>query len=98
MRKGKKIEEIITDNVIDELTKLPEGGGWKLLIWKNGEFATVIGSGYAGEQDGNNPILILNRDDYGELHENDDDASMWEEIERQIEEAGGNYTRKSWKK
>jgi hypothetical protein len=93
-----KKEEIITDNIIDKLTELPEGEGWKLLIWKNGDLATIIGNGYAGEQDGDNPILILNRDDYGELHDDDDDADMWDEIERQIEEAGGEYTRKSWMK
>ena len=84
---------INTSKVIDELTKLPEGEGWKLLIWENGEMATVLGSGYAGEQDGNNPLLILDRNDYGELHEDKDDADFFDEIERLIEEAGGKWTR-----
>ena len=84
---------INTGKVIDELTKLPEGGGWKLLIWRNGEMVPIIGSGYAGEQDANNPLLILDRDEYGELHEDDDDADMWDEIGRLIEEAGGECTR-----
>lgn len=102
IQQGLKREEekkvIITDNVIDELTALPEGESWKLLIWKNGDMATIIGSGYAGEQNGDDPLLILNRDDYGELHEDDDNANMWDQIEELITEAGGEYTRKSWMK
>lgn len=85
---------IKTNKVIEELTSLPEGKGWKLLIWKNGEMATILGSGYAGEQSGDNPLLILNRDEYGELHEDDDDADFYDEIERIVEGAGGECTRR----
>jgi hypothetical protein len=84
---------IVTGEVIDKLTNCPEGEGWKVLVWKDGSMATIIGSGYGGEQDGNNPILILNRDDYGELTPDMDDADLYDQIERQVEESGGNWTR-----
>ena len=85
---------IETEKVVEKLCSCPGGEGWEILIWKNGDIATVPG-GYAGEQDGNDPILILNRNDYGDMTLEDalDDAGLWDTIEEKISEAGGEYHR-----
>jgi len=46
---------------IERLKKLFETEGWdRIAIWANGSWVNV-GSGYGGEQDGDNPKLYLSR-------------------------------------
>ena len=83
---------IETGKVVEKLCSAPSDA--KVLVWADGKTAWVFG-GYAGEQDGNNPLLILNRNDYGDmtLEEALNDADLWNSIEEKIAEAGGEYHR-----
>lgn len=89
--------KIVTEDVLENLVACPFGGSWYVLIWKDGTVSSILGSGYAGEQDGNDPILILERNRFEDLSGWEGDADLWNEIEEQIEEAGGSYTRRDWK-
>jgi len=87
---------IETEKVVEELCSAPSGA--KVLVWKDGKISWVFGE-YAGEQDGNDPLLILNRNNYGDitLEEALNDADLWNSIEEEIAEAGGEYHREGWK-
>ena len=89
--------KIITQEVLTALESCPEGEGWFVLVWKSGEIATIIGGGYGGEQDGKDPLLILKRGDFGDMEGWEGNADLWDAIEEDIVEAGGEYSRRQKK-
>lgn len=84
---------ISISKILEELAGMETGRSLKLLVWKDGSTGLAIGDGYTGEQDGDDPILILYRDLFGNLEGWEGNADLWDALEDEIEDAGGNSTR-----
>lgn len=49
---------------LQKLADIEKGHSLRLLLWPDGSTGIVMGAGYAGEQDGDDPLIILRREDY----------------------------------
>ena len=86
----------IAGRVIEKLCSCSYGFGWSVLVWKDGTVSSFLGS-YGGEQDGNNPIAIINRDKFGDadketgnmIWENAEEvnAEFWDQIQSELNKA-----------
>lgn len=84
-----------------ELSNMQTGHGLTLLLWPDGSTETTIGYGYAGEQDGDDPLIALPREGYEDIIDPDNVyhidilAEKIEEILKRLEsKIGGKMKRK----
>jgi len=91
-----KIKEIMKDwekrgelilKIIEELNSCPTGQNWGVLVWEDGSVSSMLVSGYGGEQDGDNPVIIFKRDGFGDEDLDDTDADLFDWFEEEINEA-----------